>query len=124
MPGISQSYSLGHHGAMVSIPFCGIHYIGSFTSQTRVQQGDPQGPFMFALVLHRMVTTIHTDEACAELLQNVWYLDDGSMAGEYSSVLRALTIILAQGPTLPRQCLPPHFGLYGEVGRRFSPSFC
>ena len=55
---------------------------------------------MFALVLHRMVTTIHTDEACAGLLQNVWYLDDGSMAGESSPVLRALTIILAQGPSL------------------------
>ena len=35
---------------------------------------------MFALVLQRMVTTIHTDEACAGLLQNAWYLDDGFMA--------------------------------------------
>ena len=37
---------------------------------------------MFALVLQKMVTTIHTDEACAGLLQNAWYLDDGSIAGE------------------------------------------
>ncbi|KAL5469516.1 hypothetical protein EMCRGX_G030779 [Ephydatia muelleri] len=63
--------------------------VGSLTSQTGVQQGDLLGPFIFALVLHRMVTTIHTDEACAGLLQNDWYLDDGSMAGESSSVLRA-----------------------------------
>ena len=55
---------------------------------------------MFALVLQKMVTTIHTDEACAGLLQNAWYLDDGSIAGESSSVLRALTIIQAQGPSL------------------------
>ena len=58
------------------------HSLGSLTSQTGVQQGDPLGPFMFALVLQRMVTTIHTDEACAGLLQNAWYLDDGSMAGD------------------------------------------
>ena len=44
--------------------------------------------------------TIHTDEVCAGLLQSAWYLDDGSIAGESSSVLRALTIILAQGPSL------------------------
>ena len=55
---------------------------------------------MFALVLQKMVTTIHTDEACTGLLQNAWYLDDGSMAGESSSVLRGLTIIQAQGPSL------------------------
>ena len=55
---------------------------------------------MFALVPQRMVVTIHTNEACAGLLQNAWYLDDCSMAGESSSVLRALTIILAQGPSL------------------------
>ncbi|KAL5475538.1 hypothetical protein EMCRGX_G025366 [Ephydatia muelleri] len=74
---------------------------GSLTSQTGVQQGDPLGPFMFALVLQKMVTTIHTDEACAGLLQNAWYLDDGSMAGESSSVLRALTIIQAQTSNQP-----------------------
>ena len=55
---------------------------------------------MFALVLQRMVTTIPTDGACAGLLHNAWYLDDGSMVGEFSSVLRALTIIQAQGPSL------------------------
>ena len=64
------------------------HSLGSLTSQTGVQQGDPLRPFVFALVLQRMVTTIHTDEACAGLPQNAWYLDDGSMAGESSSVLR------------------------------------
>ncbi|KAL5457740.1 hypothetical protein EMCRGX_G035030 [Ephydatia muelleri] len=55
---------------------------------------------MFALVLQKMATIIHTDEACAGLLQNAWYLDDGSIAGESSSVLRGLTIIQAQGPSL------------------------
>eukprot|EP00731_Ephydatia_muelleri_P016404 Em0009g828a len=76
------------------------HSLGTLTSQNGVQQGDPLGPFMFALVLQKMVTTIHTDEACAGLLQMAWYLDDGSIAGESSSVLRALTIIQAQGPSL------------------------
>ena len=73
---ISQSYLHGHHGAYGQHPILW-HSLGSLTSQTEVQQGDPLGPFMFALVLQRMVTTIHTDEACAGLLQNAWYLDDG-----------------------------------------------
>ena len=72
------------------------HSLGLLTSQTGVQQGH----FMFALVCQRMVTTIHTDDAWAGLLHNAWYLDDGSMASESSSVLRALTIIQAQGPSL------------------------
>ena len=66
------------------------HSLGSHKSQTGVQQGDPLGPFTFALVLHRMVTTIHM---IRHVLDNiVWYLDDGSMAGESSSALQALTI--------------------------------
>ena len=34
------------------------------------------------------------------VLDYYWYLDDGSIAGESLSVLRALTIIQAQGPSL------------------------
>ena len=76
MPSVSQSYSLGLHGAMVSIRPILWHSLGSLKSQAGVQQGDPLGPFMFSLVLHKIVTTIHTDEACAGLLNNVWYLDE------------------------------------------------
>lgn len=49
------------------------HSLGSLTSQTGVQQGDPLGPFMFAIVLQRMVTIIHTDGACAGLL-GIWMM--------------------------------------------------
>ena len=71
------------------------HSLGSFKSQTGVQQGAP----LCFLSPKDGNHHLH-DEVCAGLLQNAWYLDDGSMAGESSSVLRALTIILAQGQSV------------------------
>ena len=65
-----------------------------------VQQGDPLGPFLFALVLQQIVNMIYTDEECADLSHNAWYLDDGSLAGKSASVLRALNIVSSQGPAL------------------------
>ena len=62
--------------------------------------GDPRGPFLFALVLQRIVNMIYTDEECADLSHNAWYLDDGSLAGKSTSVLRALNIFSSQGPAL------------------------
>ena len=41
------------------------HQLGILTSQVGVQRGDPLGPFLFALVLQRIVTKIYTDEECA-----------------------------------------------------------
>ena len=43
---------------------------------------------------------IYTDEECADLSHNAWYLDDGSLAGKSASVLRALNIVSSQGPEL------------------------
>ena len=62
-----------------------------------VQQGNQLGPFLFALVLQRIVNMIYTDEECADLSHNAWYLDD---AGKSASVLRALNIVSSQGPAL------------------------
>ena len=42
----------------------------------------------------------HTDEECADVSHNAWYLDDGSLAGKSASVLRALNIVSSQGPEL------------------------
>ena len=61
---------------------------------------DPPGPYLFALVLKRIVNMIYTDEECADLSHNAWYLDDGSLAGKSASVLRALNIVSSQGPAL------------------------
>ena len=73
VPSISQSYLLGLHGAMANIShfvaFTRVTYI-----QTGVQQGDPLGPFMFALVLQRMVTTLmgHVLDYCTML--GIWMM--------------------------------------------------
>ncbi|KAL5474501.1 hypothetical protein EMCRGX_G026456 [Ephydatia muelleri] len=42
-----------------------------------VQQGDPLGPMLFALVLQKLISTIDADGECLQLLLQAWYLDDG-----------------------------------------------
>eukprot|EP00731_Ephydatia_muelleri_P002465 Em0001g2465a len=65
-----------------------------------VQQGDPLGPMLFALVLHKLVSSIEADDDCINLSFNAWYLDDGLLAGERSAVVRALHLIDELGPHL------------------------
>ena len=76
------------------------HPLGTLTYETGVQQGDPLGPLFFALVLHRIVSSIDADDDCLNLLYQAWFLDDGVLAGTKSSLLRALTIIEDMGPSL------------------------
>ena len=66
------------------------HPMGQVSSQSDVQQGDPLGPMLFALVLHKLVTSFNADDDCLQLLLEAWYLDDGVLAGERSAVIRAL----------------------------------
>ena len=63
-----------------------------------VQQGDPLGPMLFALVLQKLISTIDADDECLQLLLQAWYLDDGVLAGKRSAVLHALNLIEELGP--------------------------
>ncbi|GJS29937.1 putative reverse transcriptase domain-containing protein [Tanacetum coccineum] len=74
-------------------------YIGDthIWSATRVQQGDPLGPFLFALVLHLLVHKIR--DTC-KLLLHAWYLDDGTVIRDSEEVTRVLDIIKVSGPGL------------------------
>ncbi|KAI3761763.1 hypothetical protein L1987_52185 [Smallanthus sonchifolius] len=56
-------------------------YVGDdhIWSTTGVQQGDPLGPLLFALVLHPLV---HQIRDCCKLLFHAWYLDDGTIIGD------------------------------------------
>ena len=76
------------------------HPKGTISSQSGVQQGDPLGPMLFALVLRKLVSSIEADDGCFDLSLNLWYLDDGVLAGERSAVVRALHLIEELGPHL------------------------
>eukprot|EP00731_Ephydatia_muelleri_P010164 Em0005g750a len=71
------------------------HTMGQISSQSGVQQGDPLGPMLFALVLHKLITSIDADDDCLQLLLEAWYLDDGVLAGRVvkSSLLPNLDIL-------------------------------
>ncbi|XP_022031302.1 uncharacterized protein LOC110932259 [Helianthus annuus] len=70
---------------------------GHIWSTTGVQQGDPLGPLLFALVLHPLVHQIR--DKC-KLLLHAWYLDDGTVIGGSEEVARVLDIIRVSGPNI------------------------
>ena len=76
------------------------HPMGTISSETGVQQGDPLGPLFFCLVLHKLVATIVSDEEASYLLYHKWYMDDGVVAGTGNAVARVIAIIKEQGPHL------------------------
>ncbi|XP_026417118.1 uncharacterized protein LOC113312589 [Papaver somniferum] len=59
-----------------------------------VQQGDPLGPLLFALILHPIMNKIASQ--CSLDLQ-AWYLDDGTIIGDTMEVLKVLNIIQFEG---------------------------
>lgn len=59
-------------------------------SRRGVQQGDPLGPALFCLALQRIISSLQL----LELDLNLWYLDDGTIAGSPDVVLNAFHIII------------------------------
>ena len=76
------------------------HPMGHLSSESGVQQGDPLGPLLFALVLHKVISVIDADDECLDLLYQAWYMDVCVLAGNRSAVLRALSLIKELGPSL------------------------
>ena len=62
------------------------------SSQSGVQQGDPLGPMAFCLGIQPMVESLTSG-------LNLWYLDDGILAGSPEAVLRDICIILSSRPS-------------------------
>nr|GEY08214.1 putative reverse transcriptase domain-containing protein [Tanacetum cinerariifolium] len=67
-------------------------YIGDthIWSATEVQQGDPLGPLIFALILHPL---LHKIKDSCKLLLHAWYLDDVTVIEDSKKVARVLDII-------------------------------
>ena len=76
------------------------HPMGHLSSKSGVQQGDPLGPLLFALVLHKVISAIDADDECLNLLYQAWYMDDGVLAGKRSALVCALSLIMELGPSL------------------------
>eukprot|EP00731_Ephydatia_muelleri_P012305 Em0006g1199a len=76
------------------------HPMGRIFSETGVQQGNPLGPLLFALVLQKILNAIDADDDCIHILYQAWYLDDGTLAGKKSAILRALSLLDSIGPSL------------------------
>ena len=74
--------------------------MGTLRSEQGVQQGDPLGPLLFSLVLHKLVRSIAVDSECSERLFNMWYLDDSTLAGPKDAVKHAIHLIQQFGPSL------------------------
>src|SRR6266487_829484 len=74
-------------------------YLGDdhIMAATGVQQGDPLGPLLFALVLHPLIHKIIDN---CKLLFHAWYFDDETIIGDSEEVAKSLDIIRETGPGL------------------------
>jgi hypothetical protein len=86
LPWVSWAY--GHQATL----WFGEHELASACG---VQQGDPLGPLIFALVILPLVKKLDT----LGLAANLWYLDDGFIAGTHAAVNEALRILASPEAT-------------------------
>ncbi len=63
-----------------------------------VQQGCPLAPFLFSLVLRDLILKIEAE--VPEVKLNLWYLDDGHLAGTTGDLAKCLELIKKYGPPL------------------------
>ena len=67
---------------------------GSIPSTAGVHQGDPLGPFLFALTQQPVIKLLQEVES---LVENCWFLDDGTLIGTKEALIQAWDILVKEG---------------------------
>ena len=81
------------------------HPMGQISSQSGVQQGDPLGPLLFSLVLHKIASAVDFDDEWLNLIFQAWFLDDGVIAdrrSDYSVLFPSLTSLILHLVFIPK----------------------
>ncbi|KAI5728591.1 hypothetical protein M8J77_018338 [Diaphorina citri] len=74
-------------------------------SQVGAQQGDPAGPMLFSLSLHPTVLALSSE-------LNVWYLDDGTLAGSPVNVIKDLEKLVSDSKDIGLEMNPSKCEVY------------
>ena len=69
------------------------------SSETGAQQGDPLGPLLFALAIDPIIRSMQSE-------LNIWFLDDGTLAGPVETVARDIERLLPEFSNLGLQLNP------------------
>ena len=99
---IRQEHSPDHTKAAYAKPSFLFHREKIILSEEGAQQGDPEGPPLFSDTINDTIKSL-----CSKL--NLWYLDDGNLAGSFEDVLNDYTTLrsafLAMGLEVnPQKC--------------------
>lgn len=66
-------------------------------STTGAQQGDPLSPFLFCLVVHKLLEELKEIPDLAHITQ-AWYIDDSAIFGDLKSLNRFMAEVVSRGP--------------------------
>ena len=88
-------------------------------SQIGAQQGDPLGPLLFSLTIHKLIQNLKSE-------LNVWYLDDGSICDDPDIVLSDFKTIIKESEKLGLHINPSKcelFFLSGSIDEEIVSKF-
>ena len=80
-------------------------------------QGDPLGPLLYCLGIHSFIQKLSTQ---SKRITNLWYMDDGTIAGPTEDVLSAISTIQEQGPSRGMYLNTTKSSLYWPSGSEFN----